>query len=166
MYTESTHTSHDITEKIKLHGNAEEMVDDRGFNSVHALQPCITEPLCAAINAFLDHICTQYSVHYNMTRCIYSQRRRAFCTDTMKYGLRWQGNSLQSTRCPTMCASLTFTAHHGLCGVLLLCAVACSCKILTKGIIAILAHDFIPDALELFTHVLCFSLELYTVSLM
>lgn len=49
------------------------MVDDRGFNSVHALQPCITEPLNAAISAFLYHICTQHS-HYNMTRSIYSKQ--------------------------------------------------------------------------------------------
>lgn len=65
-----------------------------------------------------------------------------------------------------MCASLTFTALHCLCSVLLLCAVACSCKILAKGVVPILAHHFIPDALELFTYILCLFLELYAISLM
>lgn len=56
------------------------MADDRGFNRVHALEPCITEPLTAAINALLYHIYTQHFVRYNMTRCIHSQV--AFLMDT------------------------------------------------------------------------------------
>lgn len=56
------------------------MADDRGFYRVHALEPCITEPLTAAINALLYHIYTQHFVRYNMTRCIHSQV--AFLMDT------------------------------------------------------------------------------------
>lgn len=101
---------------------------------------------------------------------VYLHKNGAFLIETTKCGQISLPNYFKSSikyhlSCPAMCASLTFTAPHGLCCVLLLCAVACSCKILTKGFIAILAHYFIPDALELFIYILCFFLELHTVSL-
>lgn len=122
--------------------------------SVHSI-------LITAWQGVYIHITTMRRIlngHHKILHQVHKMWLNYFCN---------RGNPHKSTICVVLQSmSLTFTAHHGLFSVLLLCAVARSCMILIKGIVAILTQHFILYTLERCTHILCLSLKLYTVSLM